>query len=77
VTIHSFEPRAAAAETIAMTVIANGRVALPAFSVKQAAGGPLKGLARSFPVMVRDGMLNLDVAATGGKAVGAAVEVTK
>ena len=74
VTIHSFEPRASAANVM-MTVTANGAVALPAFDVSKAAGGPLKGIARRFPVKVSDGMLRLDFSATDGKAVVAAIEV--
>ncbi|MEY2928380.1 MAG: hypothetical protein RL367_2857, partial [Pseudomonadota bacterium] len=75
VTIHSFEPRAAPSDAVVMTVKANGKIALPPFNVKQAAGGPLKGLARSFPVSVKGGMLTLDFSAVGGKAVVAAIEV--
>lgn len=77
VTIHSFEPRPAAPDTVLMSVKANGATALPGFSVKQAAGGALKGLSRSFAVEVKDGTLRLDFAASGGKAVVAAIEVTK
>ena len=75
ITIHTFEPRAAAAENLAMTVKANGAVAIPGFNVAKAAGGPLKGLARSFTAKVRDGMLRLEFSAAGGKAVVAAIEV--
>lgn len=60
-----------------MTVTANGKIALPAFSVAQLAGGPLKGLARSFPVMVKGGVLRLDFAGAGGKAVVAAITVNR
>lgn len=77
VKIHSFEPRPAASDELRMSVKANGTLALPPFNVKQAAGGALRGLERSFRVKVRDGMLRLDFAATGGKAVVAAIEVVK
>ena len=75
VTIHSFEPRDAS--TAMMSVSANGRVALPAFSVKEAAGGSLRGVAKSFAVTVKGGRLTLDLSAIGGKAVVAAIELTK
>ena len=75
VTIHSFEPRMAGSPM--MSVSANGKVAIPPFNVAQAAGGSLKGLARSFPVTVKYGVLKLDFAATGGKAVVAAIEIAK
>ena len=74
-TIHSFEPREASSAM--MSVVANGKAALPPFSVRAAAGGSLIGVARSFPVSVKGGKLQLDFAATGGKAVVAAIEVTK
>jgi beta-galactosidase len=77
VTIHSFEPGTAGTLAQMMTVTANGKVAVPAFNVRKAAGGPLKGLARTFPVTVKGGKLMLDFAATGGKAVVAAIEITK
>ncbi|MET0365547.1 MAG: glycoside hydrolase family 2 TIM barrel-domain containing protein, partial [Sphingobium sp.] len=48
VTIHSFEPRVPEAVRPLMTVKANGKTALAPFSVRDAAGGPLKGVARSF-----------------------------
>jgi beta-galactosidase len=76
VTIHTFEPRAAAPDTL-MTVKANGAVALPPLNVKQAAGGALKGLSRSFPVRVTNGVLRLDFSGAGGKAVVAAIEVSR
>ncbi len=75
VTIHSFEPRPDS--TAVMSVRANGKPALAAFSVMKAAGGPLKGLTRTFPVTVKGGVLTLDLSATGGKAVLAALEITK
>ena len=59
-----------------MSVSANGKPAFPSINVAVAAGGSLNGMARSFPVQVKDGMLKLDVSATGGKAVVAAIEVT-
>ncbi len=75
VTIHSFEPRTTG--TPMMSVSANGKAAFAPFSVAKAAGGALKGIARSFPVVVKGGVLKLDFSATGGKAVVAAIEVTQ
>jgi beta-galactosidase len=75
VTIHSFEPRTASAAM--MSVSANGKPVLPAFNIATAAGGSLKGITRSFPVTVKGGTLKLDFRATGGKAVIAAIEVTR
>jgi beta-galactosidase len=75
VTVHSFEPRASGSGT--MTVSANGKVAVPAFSIKDAAGGALKGIKKSFAVTVKNGLLALDFTGTGGKAVVAAIEITK
>ncbi len=77
VTIHSFEPRKGEAEAVTMSVAANGKAALKPFSVLKEAGGPLKGLAKSFPITVRGGTLKLDFAGQGGKAVVAAIEVTR
>ncbi|WP_254514625.1 glycoside hydrolase family 2 TIM barrel-domain containing protein [Novosphingobium sp. G106] len=76
VTIHTFEPRPAT-DPVTMTVTANGAVAVKALNVKEAAGGALKGISRSFPVRVKDGVLRLDFAGQGGRAVVAAIEVTK
>jgi beta-galactosidase len=76
VTVHTFEPRATA-DPVRMTVTANGKLALRPLDVKQAAGGSLKGIVRSFPVRVHDGTLRLDFAGIGGKAVVAAIEVSK
>lgn len=75
VTIHSFEPRKADAVHPLMTVKANGKVTIAPFNVRDAAGGALKGISRSFTVVVKDGPLRLDFSATGGQAVVAAIEV--
>jgi beta-galactosidase len=77
VTVHSMEPRSNAPDDLTMTVKANGAVALAPFNVKKAAGGVLTGISKSFPVTVRDGMLRLDFAGEGGRAVVAAIEVTR
>ena len=77
VTVHSFDPYPDKSPAGSMTIEANGKIAVPAFTSRTAAGGALKGIAKSFPVTVRDGMLILDFAAAGGKAVVAAIEVTK
>jgi beta-galactosidase len=60
-----------------MTVKANGVTGLAPFNVKQAAGGAFKGISRSFPVTVKDGTLRLDFAGQGGKAVVAAIVISK
>jgi beta-galactosidase len=75
VTIHSFEPRTTG--TPLMAVAVGGKIVVPAFNVQAAAGGSLKGLAKSFPVVVKGGVLKLDFSATGGKAVVAAIEIGK
>jgi beta-galactosidase len=78
VTIHTFEPRAPTETGAqAMSISAQGKLAVRAFNIAQAAGGQLKALTRSFPVKVKDGVLKLDFAGTAGKAVVAAIEVTK
>jgi beta-galactosidase len=74
VTIHSFEPRPQS--TAMMSVSANGKVVVSAFNVLKAAGGPLRGITRSFPVAVKGGILKLDFASqTDGKVVVAAIEI--
>jgi beta-galactosidase len=75
VTVHTFEPRPTA--TAMMGVSANGKTALAPFNVAKAAGGPLKGLSRTFPVSVKGGILKLSFSATSGKAVVAAIEITR
>lgn len=77
VTIHSFEPRTSGAEAVKMSVAANGKTMLPSFSVLKEAGGPLRGLAKSFPVIVKGGQLKIDFTGSGGKAVVAAIEVAR
>lgn len=76
VTIYSFEPRKSLSEPVLMAVRANGREALSPFNVAHEAGGPMRGLAKSFDVVVKDGMLQLDFAGTQGRAVVAAIAVT-
>ncbi len=75
VTIHTFEPNSASAA--AMSVSVGGKVVVPAFNVLKAAGGPLKGHAKSFAVTVKGGILKLDFAGQTGKVVVAAIEVAK
>jgi beta-galactosidase len=77
VTVHTFEPRMTDTSKVMMRITAQGKPSSPIFNVSTAAGGALKGIARTFPVTVKDGVLKLDFAATGGKAVVAAIEVTK
>jgi beta-galactosidase len=78
VIIHTFEPRAAGTEEQSMTISAQGAVVVPAFNIAKEAGGSLKGISRTFEARVKDGLLRLDFAGQGGgKAVVAAIEVTK
>ncbi|MEY4500701.1 MAG: hypothetical protein RIS52_591, partial [Pseudomonadota bacterium] len=75
VTVHTFEPRANG--NAMMRISVGGKIVMPAFNVQKAAGGSLKGLAKSFVVTVKGGVLKLDFAAQNGLAVVAAIEVTK
>ncbi|MET0252224.1 MAG: malectin domain-containing carbohydrate-binding protein, partial [Novosphingobium sp.] len=89
ITVHTFEPGEKTSLLNArsepkprlranMTILANGRPAVPAFNVATAAGGELRGLAKSFPVTVRGGTLRLDFrGAKGGTALVAAIEVSR
>lgn len=76
VTIHSFEPRKALKDPVLMSVDANGRAALAPFDVSKEAGGPMRGLSKTFDVTVANGKLDLDFKGEGGRAVVAAIEVT-
>lgn len=76
VTVHTFQPDAALADSSAtMAITANGKPGLAPFAIGKEAGGALKGLAKSFPVTVKGGLLKLDFSGQGGKAVVAAIEV--
>ncbi|MDG2004906.1 MAG: glycoside hydrolase family 2 TIM barrel-domain containing protein [Novosphingobium sp.] len=77
VTLHLVEAGREPSPEQRLTVTANGSAALAPFNVAQSAGGPLKGLERSFPVSVINGILKLDFASTGGKAALAAIEITR
>ncbi|MFM5905985.1 MAG: glycoside hydrolase family 2 TIM barrel-domain containing protein [Novosphingobium sp.] len=77
VTIHTFQPETALADSAAtMSVAANGKPGLAPFAIGKEAGGALKALAKSFPVSVKGGLLKLDFAGQGAKAVVAAIEVS-
>ncbi|MEJ6009872.1 glycoside hydrolase family 2 TIM barrel-domain containing protein [Novosphingobium aquae] len=77
VTVHTFQPDAALADSSAtMAITANGKPGLAPFAIGKEAGGPLKGLAKSFSVTVKGGVLKLDFSGQGGNAVVAALEVT-
>ncbi len=73
VTVRSFEPDAALAATRAFSVSANGQPVLTNFNPASAAGGVLKAVSRSFPVIVTANSLNLSFS---GPAVVAAIEIT-
>ena len=91
VTIHTLEPgeqaidpRAAAMPGMAgdkyrptvMAVSANGSTVIDRLDVAKAAGGARKGLARSFPVRVENGLLRLRfTGVAGGQATLAAIEI--
>jgi beta-galactosidase len=75
VTIHSFEPSAEVTAAHTMSVTAQGRQVVAPVNIAGRAGGPLRGIALSFPVTVRDGLLRLDFAGQGGTAVVAAIEL--
>ena len=76
VTLDTFEPRNALTEPVTMRVSANGKAALAPFDVSKQAGGALRGLRKQFNVRVTDGVLKLDFAGEGGRAVVAAIAVT-
>jgi beta-galactosidase len=76
VTVHSFDPGTSGTDTATMRVTANGKEAIPPLNISKAAGGPLSSIAGSFPVTVKNGVLKLDFAGQGGKAVVAAIEIT-
>lgn len=75
IAIHSFEPSDTATGTMSISV--NGKLAVPAFSIRDAAGGTLKGVQKSFAVVVTNGLLKLDFSGQGGKAVVAAIEISR
>ena len=61
-----------------MSVSANGVTKIASFDGGKAAGGERKAVMRSFPVTVSTGTLSLEFAGVdGGKAVVAAIEITK
>jgi beta-galactosidase len=77
IVVHTFEPRAQATDKMTMAIAANGKAALAPFNIAKDAGGPLRGVAKSFPVTVTGGILTLDFSAKDGKAVVAAIEIVK
>lgn len=76
VTLDTFEPRKLLTEPVKMRVSVNGKVALPPFDVSKEAGGAMRGLRKQFHVRVTDGVLKLDFAGEGGRAVVAAIAIT-
>ncbi|WP_395337145.1 glycoside hydrolase family 2 TIM barrel-domain containing protein [Novosphingobium sp. BL-8H] len=77
VTLHLFEPRKDASSQQALTVTANGTPVITGLNVANAAGGPLKGLVRTFPVTVTGGHLKLDFVSAEGNAALAAIEIAR
>lgn len=76
VTLAMFEPDSGKATRRRIDVTANGEAALTNFSPAIAAGGALKGVTRSFPVVVRGGRLRLDFRGPHG-AVLSAISVSR
>jgi beta-galactosidase len=76
VTLHLFEPRKDSAPEQALTVRANGKVALAGFNVRKEAGAPLREVVRSFPVTITDGRLKLDFSSVSGNAALAGIEIS-
>lgn len=58
------------------TVLADGQALLRDFDIAATAGAPLHAITRSFPVMVRNGRLDLRFVPVRGKAIVSAVEIT-
>lgn len=58
-------------------VLANGRSAIRELDVAATAGAPLTALVRSFPVTVKQGMLDLEFRPSVGEAMVSSVEVVK
>jgi beta-galactosidase len=93
VTIHTLEPgetkvdpmmtaafgiAAEGYRPVVMSVSANGEKRIEALDAAKAAGGMRKAIARSFPVTVEGGVLELEFAGVeGGSAAVAAIEITK
>ncbi len=77
VTVHSFEPRETDwGRDHGDHCQRKSRTLRPSISPPHPVDA-LKAIAKSFPVVVKDGVLKLDFAGQGGKAVVAAIEITK
>lgn len=76
-TIHSFEPDPAKAETRSFDVLVDGVLAVEGFNPAASAGGALRAATRSIPVTVRGGALGVAFHARGGPAVVAALEISR
>ena len=76
VTVHAFQPNLSAPASATMSVLANGQPGLAPFNIAAEAGGAMRGLEKSFVVTVKGGLLTLDFAGQGGKAVVGAIVVT-
>ena len=77
VTLHFVEPDAASAKTRSFSVAAGGKTVIDKFNPAAQAGGALKAIERSFPIVVKDGRLILDFIAGGGPAIVSAIDVTR
>ncbi|MEP6939014.1 MAG: glycoside hydrolase family 2 TIM barrel-domain containing protein [Rudaea sp.] len=75
VTLYFAEPDAQRAAARTFTVAAQGKRVLARFDVAAAAGGALKTLTRSFPVVVGDGHLTLAFTPEAGPAIVSAIAI--
>ena len=76
VTLTFVEPFAASGARL-FDVVANGVTTLRAFDVAKQAGAPLTVIRRSFPVIVRGGLLTLAFQPVKGEAIVSAVEIER
>jgi beta-galactosidase len=76
VTLYFAEPDPATAASRTFSVKAAGATVLSHFNPSTAAGGALKAVERSFPVVVKDGKLVLDFVSEGGAAIVSAIAIT-
>lgn len=77
VTLHLFEPRKNASHDQALTVKANGQAVIQGLNILKEAGAPLNELVRSFPVMVVNSRLALELKSVSGNAALAGIEISR
>jgi beta-galactosidase len=76
ITARFIEPGASAAGDRVFDVSVNGKTALESFDVFKAAGGKLRGVARSFEGTAKDGSLDIEFKPSRGRAVLSALSIT-